>query len=292
MNPAGYLYALAAFLCIGSYMVPVRFSSSKGMAFFPLLGLGLAATILALQGPLRELGAHPFWLGVMAVSGLLWACGQIFAYLTLEEISLSKAAVFFNLNSLFNIALGILLFKEASGGRALLFILWGGGVLFAGTWWVSRVQAEPSRKENLKKGILFSLLAAFFWGIYFVPVKAIQIWGGAGSLPVLSLLAGLSLGGIVPILLVALWGRKTEWNLSNVGWGLATAFLWAAGMYCFLSANRLLGLSRAVPIVNSNALLYAGWSLFVFKELPFRQWPKVLAGTALVVAGVSLMAAG
>jgi drug/metabolite transporter (DMT)-like permease len=273
-------------------MVTVRFSSSKGMAFLPLLGLGLAVTLLALWGPLKELGAHLFWLEAVALSGFLWACGQIFAFLTLEEISLSKAAVFFNLNSLFNIALGVLLFKEASGGRALFFILLGGGVLFAGTWWVSRVQAAPSQKENLKKGILFSLLAAVFWGIYFLPIKAIQIWGGAGSLPALSLVAGLSLGGIVPIFFVGLRGRKTQWCLSNLGWGLATAFLWAAGMCCFLSANRILGLSRAVPIVNSNALLYAGWSLFVFKELPFRQWPKVLAGTALVVAGVSLMAAG
>jgi glucose uptake protein GlcU len=165
-------------------------------------------------------------------------------------------------------------------------------VVFAGTWWVSRIQASPSNKENLRKGIYLSFLAAVFWGVYFAPLKAIQTWEGAGSLPVLSLFAGLALGGIFPALLSGLWIRKTSWSPRNIACGMVTTLLWAAGTCFFLLANQLLGLSRAVPIVNSNTLMYAGWSLFVFKELPFRQWPKVLAGTVLVAAGVALMTAG
>jgi len=74
-----------------------------------------------------------------------------------------------------------------------------------------------------------------------------------------------------------------------LGWGVLTAFLWACGMICFLWAIQDIGISRAVPIVNSSTLLYAFWSLFVFKELPSHQWPKVLGSTLIVVAGAVLI---
>ena len=286
----GYLYAFGAFLTIGSYLVLARFSSSKGIAFVPLMGLGLLGLALLLIKPLVVLWAHPLWFWVLMGSGFLWGLGQTFAYLAMEEISLSKAAVLFNLNSFLNIAVGILLFKEASSGNAAVRILLGGTMLFAGAWWVSRIQAAPAKERNFRKGFLLSLGAGFFWGVYFVPIKAIQLWAGAESLPVLSLVAGLALGGILPALLSGLGKQKTQWTPANIGWGVATCLLWGLGMSFFLSANQALGLSRAVPIVNSNTLLYAGWSLFVFKEIHLRQWPRVLGGTALAIAGVTLMA--
>jgi drug/metabolite transporter (DMT)-like permease len=57
-----------------------------------------------------------------------------------------------------------------------------------------------------------------------------------------------------------------------------------------LMAIQLLGLSRAVPIINSNTLVYTAWSLFYFKELHFSQWPKVLGSALLALAGGVLMA--
>jgi hypothetical protein len=37
-------------------------------------------------------------------------------------------------------------------------------------------------------------------------------------------------------------------------------------------------------------LVYAGWSLFVFKEFHFSEWPKVLGSALLALAGGVLMA--
>jgi hypothetical protein len=51
-----------------------------------------------------------------------------------------------------------------------------------------------------------------------------------------------------------------------------------------------MGLSRAVPIINSSSLVYAAWSLFVFKELRFSEWPKVLGSALLALLGGVLMA--
>jgi glucose uptake protein GlcU len=286
----GYLYALGAFLLIGSYLVPVRFASSKGLAFLPFMAAGLLGLdFIFMNGSLKELGNHPFCFGMAVLSGALWSVGQAVANLALEEISLAKASVLFNLNTFLNIAVGILLFKEASGASSLVFLLSGGVLLFGGAWLVSKAQAGPAREGNLKKGVLYCLLASFFWGVYFIPVKALSIWEPQTHLSSLILLSGLALGGTFSGAIIAIFYHRSQWTWKNLGLGIGTAALWMAGTACFLLSINTLGLSRAVPIINTNSLMYAVWSFFVFKEIPFSQFPKVLSGTLLAIAGIVLL---
>jgi glucose uptake protein GlcU len=286
----GYFYALAAFACIGSYMVPVRFATSKGLKFMPFMGLGMVAMDLLRHSSLQALWAHPRWFWASLLSGVLWVAGQALANLALEEVSLAKGAVLFNFNSFINIAFGLLVFHEASGFRAYAYLLAGGLLLFTGAAWVSRISAAPAKEGNLKKGVGLGLLAGLFWGLYFTPIKAAQVWDPQPALSSLDALSGLALGGTLPALALFFFCRKGDWSIRNILLGGMTTFLWAVGTACFLLAIDGLGLSRAVPIVNSNGLVYAAWSLFVFKEFSFSAWPKVLGGTVIVVAGVILMA--
>jgi glucose uptake protein GlcU len=286
----GYLFAFGAFICIGSYLVPVRFSTAKGLRFVPLMGIGMLVVELTFLPYLTALWTHPLWFWGSIFSGILWAFGQGLGNMALEEISLAKAVVFFNFNSFINIASGLILFKEASGLGAYSILLAGGILLFLGAWWVARVSATPTKEGNLKKGTLLSLAAGFFWGIYFIPVKALQVWAPEPSLTFLNVLSGLLLGGAVSIVGSAMLLGTKGWNVRNLGWGLLTAVLWTVGTACFLASIQTLGLSRAVPMVNANTLVYAVWSLFVFKEFPISQGPKLLGGTLLVLGGVVLMA--
>lgn len=287
MEP-GYLYAFAAFALIGSYMVPARFASAKGMAFLPSMALGLLILDLGMIPQIRLLLEHPLWLACTVMSGLLWVTGQGLANAALEEISLAKASVFFNINSFLNIALGLAVFHEASGLKAYLLLMGGGVLLFLGAWIVAKVSAVSERERNLKKGAVLSLLAGFFWGVYFVPIQALQS-GPEGVSLGSAAISGMILGGAVPALIMGLFRGKENWTGKNMGLGLLTALLWICGTLCFLRANQSLGLSRAVPIVNSNVLVYSGWSL-LFKELPLSQWPRLLGGALVVVLGVALMA--
>lgn len=289
MEP-GYLYAFGAFLCIGSYMVPVRFATAKGHRFLPFMGLGMVVMDLLRLSSLKALWAHPLWFWGCFLAGVLWAIGQALANMSLEEVSLAKASVLFNANTFINIAFGLFLFREASGLKSYLFLLAGGGLLFLGAWWVARISAAPSKEGNLQKGILYGLLAGLFWGVYFTPTKAVQVWDPQAGLSSLDVLSGLALGGTLPALLLFFSCPKQLWTSRNIGAGAVTTLLWAAGMTFFLLANQALGLARAVPIVNASGLVYALWSLFIFKEFPLSQWPKVLGGTLLVVGGVILMA--
>jgi drug/metabolite transporter (DMT)-like permease len=283
------LYALAAVACIGSYMVPARFATAKGAAFLPFMGLGMAAVGLALFNPFQALLPHPLWLAGTLLSGVLWALGQGLANIALAEISLAKAAVLFNINSFLNIALGLVVFHEASGSRAYLLLLAGGVLLFIGAWVVSRITAPVAKEGNLRKGVWLSLLAGFCWGVYFLPVKALQTWDAGAGLSSLDVLSGMILGGALSALLSGCFHPREHWTLRNMGLGALTAVLWAAGTICFLLIIRTLGLSRAVPIVNSNILVYALWSL-AFGELHVSQWRHMLAGFLLVAAGVAFLA--
>jgi drug/metabolite transporter (DMT)-like permease len=286
----GYLYALAAFACIGSYLVPARFASVKGLAFFPWMGWGMLVLELFRFDSLKALWAHPLWFWGSFAAGILWAFGQGFGNLALQEISLAKAAVLFNCNSFINITIGLVLFKEVSGLGAILFLIAGGLLLFWGSWKVSSASAVPSKEGDLKKGIIMSLLAGFFWGVYFTPVKALQVWAPQSNLSSVDILSGLMLGGALTGLVWGHWRGKVSWSGRNFGLGIATAGLWLLGTTAFLHAIDTLGLSRAVPIINSNSLVYAGWSLFVFRELPLSQGPKVLTGTFIVIAGIVFLA--
>lgn len=286
----GYLFVFGAFLCIGSYMVPVRFASAKGLKFMPFMGLGLVVFDLLRLDSLRHLAEHPLWIGACLLAGLLWAAGQTLANLTLEEVSLAKASVLFNANSFINIGMGLVVFHEASGPKAYAFLLLGGLVLFFGAWWVARIGAVKSKEGNLKKGVLYGLLAGLFWGLYFVPVKAVQMWDPQPGLGPLDVLAGLAFGGTWPSLLLFFACSKKDWTGKNVAFGAVTAALWAGGTAFFLLSIDSLGLSRAVPIVNTSGLVYTVWSLFVFREFPMSVGPRVLVGAAIVAAGAILTA--
>jgi drug/metabolite transporter (DMT)-like permease len=286
----GYLYAFGAFLAIGSYLVPSRFARSKGLAFLPVLGAGLLVCVLPLLPWFLELARSPRWLLATFLSGLLWCAGQSLAGLALEEMSLAKAAAVFNVNTLINLAAGILLFGEAGDPSRLPGLLLGGALLFAGAVWVAWAQAVPRKERDLRKGLLLSLGAALCWGVYFLPLVALRRADPASPLTGLHTLSGLMVGGGVAALAVGFLGRwRIEWR-KDAPHGFASAVLWTVGTFCFLAAIERLGLARTVPVVNTNVLMYALWSFAVFKELPWSQAPRVLGGCLLLAVGIALLA--
>jgi glucose uptake protein GlcU len=135
-----------------------------------------------------------------------------------------------------------------------------------------------------------ALGAGLFWGAYFVPIKIAPLLDPASDLSSLTFLSGLALGGCFPGFVLWFFQRGKARDIKSFSAGFLSAALWVGGMAFFLLAIQWLGLSRAVPIVNANSLVYAGWSLLVFKEIPFSQTPKVLGGTLLALGGIILLA--
>lgn len=285
----GYIYVLGAFVLIGSYLVPVRFARAKGDAFLALMGIGLLGCLVVLGPRLMELARHPAWLAAGVFSGVLWAVAQGFANRAVSEIPFAKAVVVFNLNTFVNIAAGILLFREAATAGSAFWLAAGGTVLFIGAVLVSGAQSFASAEGDRRKGIVLSALAGLIWGVYFIPLKYVQKLAPAPELGETHLLTGLLLGGgLGAVAIGARSLRLSGWRARDLAWGVASGIAWTVGTAFFLAAIRELGLSRAVPLINMNTLMYVGWSLFVFREIPLSQAWRVLAGALVAVLGAWL----
>jgi len=288
----GYLYCFGAFLFIGSYLVPSRFSRSTGLSFLPLMGVGLLVQSVFFFPKFLELASSPLWLGATFLSGLLWCFGQCSANIALQEISLAKGSALFNVNTLINLAAGLLLFGEGTRPGSVLYIVSGGLLLFIGAVWVAWAQASPHKERDLKKGIVWSLVAACCWGVYFLPILAAQKEEPRADLTSFHTLVGLMVGGGISALAVGFFpGVRPDWK-RDLRWGALSSLLWIAGTGFFLKGIETLGLAKTVPIVNTNVLVYAAWSLFVFKELPVSQAARVLGGCLTIAIGIALLAQG
>jgi len=288
----GYLYAFGAFLCIGSYLVPARRAQSTGLSFIPLLGTGLLALSLLLTPYLIEILRSPHWAAAVTISGILWCLGQCSAGIALEQISLAKGSALFNVNTLINLAAGLLLFGEGAKSGSAPWVWSGGLLLFAGAVWVAWAQAVPEKEGNLAKGVLWSLVAAVCWGVYFLPLVALRRMEPDAPFGTFHILSGImATGGLAAVSSVFFIKRKPLWK-RDLPWGFASSVLWTLGTGCFLAGINAMGLARTVPVVNANVLMYAFWSLFVFRELPLAQAPRVLGGCAAIALGIALIAHG
>jgi glucose uptake protein GlcU len=288
----GYLYCFGAFLFIGSYLVPSRFAKSKGLGFLPLMGFGLLVGSLALYPYYLDLASSPLWLGASLLSGLLWCLGQCSANIALEEISLAKGSALFNVNTLINLTAGLVLFGEGARPGSLPYLVSGGLLLFAGAVWVAWTQPSPRKERDFKKGLVWSLVAAGCWGVYLLPILMAKKLEPNDSFTHLHTLVGLMAGGGLSALLVGCFPKvKTYWR-EDLGWGVLSSVLWVAGTGFFLGGISTLGLAKTVPIVNANVLVYAAWSLFVFKEFPVSQAFRVLGGCLAIALGIALTAQG
>jgi glucose uptake protein GlcU len=286
----GYAWALLAFFFIGHYMLPVRFSGAKGFSFFHLTGWGMVVFVLFRLDSIEAVWAHPGWFWAALISGMLWAGGQATANLALEEISVAQASVFFNFNTLLNILAGLAVFHEAKGLKSLLFLFGGSALLIAGALWVSTIASHPTKTHDLRKGVLLSFLAGSFWGIYFIPVVRVQKLDPQPLLGPLDIMSVMVLGAALVALSLPLMHKTQKMNLRDLSLGMISTTSWVLGMAGLLMSIHLLGLSRAVPIVNSSSLIAAAWSLFIFKEMPFSEWPKVLGSALVALAGGILLA--
>jgi len=153
-------------------------------------------------------------------------------------------------------------------------------------------QAAPEKEGNLGRGVFFSLLAALCWGVYFLPLVYLRRLEPDSPYGTLHTLSGLLFFGGLAALGTGLFiKKKPEWR-SDFAKGFAASALWTLGTGCFLGGIGAMGLARTVPIVNANVLMYAFWSLFVFKELPLTQSARVLGGCAAIALGIALIAQG
>ncbi|HEV2113426.1 MAG TPA: GRP family sugar transporter [Terriglobales bacterium] len=240
---------------------------------------------------------HLIVWGVLA--GCLWAVANTLTIFAIRDIGLSIAFPLWNINSLLGIFWGYLLFNELrdAGRIRWLTVLGGALLMFAGATILAVASAVQSPAEHPWRGILAALAAGVLWGTMYVPYRKAYLTGmnplsfvaffTIGEVGMMATLAVAYGGGLAP-----LWRQLIEAK-DVLFWLMLGGFVWVIGDLFQQYAAKYIGISRGIPLSNTNQLWGLLWGILVFGELHGRGaslYAQVIGGSLLMAAGAGAIA--
>ncbi len=259
----------------------------------------LPALILGTSGTFSDIRNVPHLIvwGVMA--GCLWAVGNTLTVFAVRDIGLSIAFPLWNANSLIAIVWGTLLFKELhrAGWLRWLGVIGGAVVMFVGAVLLSFVSSSHSASAHSIRGVAAALGAGLMFGSQYIPFRKAYITG----LNPLTFLTFFTFGEMTTMTVLAVglargWSpfwRELTSNRPILFWPLLGGFMWVVGDLFQNYAAKYVGISRGIPLSNTNQLWGLVWATMVFGELHGLRWnisAQVTAGSLLMAAGALAIA--
>jgi len=240
---------------------------------------------------------HLILWGVLA--GCLWAVANTLTIYAIRNIGLSIAFPLWNLNSLLGIFWGWLLFRELRGSGRLrwLAVVGGAAIMFTGAALLAVASSAQIGGASSHRGIIAALAAGGLWGTMYIPYRKAYLTG----MNPLSFVAFFTIGELGMMLALALTesgGVSGLWHqLASAKdvlfWLMLGGFVWVIGDLFQQYAAKYLGISRGIPLSNTNQLWGLLWGLFVFGELhgmAAGHYARVIGGSLLMTAGAGAIA--
>src|ERR1700675_3059614 len=240
---------------------------------------------------------HLIVWGILA--GCLWAVANTLTIFAIRDIGLSIAFPLWNINSLLGIFWGYLLFNELrdAGKLGWLTVLGGALLMFTGATLLAIASSAQSPAEHPLRGILAALGAGVLWGTMYVPYRKAYLTG----MNPLSFIAFFTIGelGMMLILAVAYGGgpdallHQLDLAKPVLFWLMLGGFVWVIGDLFQQYAAKYIGISRGIPLSNTNQLWGLLWGILVFGELQGREsslYAQVIGGSLLMAAGAGAIA--
>jgi drug/metabolite transporter (DMT)-like permease len=240
---------------------------------------------------------HLMVWGILA--GCLWAVANTLTIFAIRDIGLSIAFPLWNSNSLLGIFWGYLLFNELrdAGKVRWLTVLGGAFLMFAGATLLAVASSTQSLAEHPARGILAALAAGVLWGTMYVPYRKAYLTG----MNPLSFIAFFTIGELGMMLTLVLgYGGGPDFLIHQLElakpvlfWLMLGGFVWVIGDLFQQYAAKYIGISRGIPLSNTNQLWGLLWGILVFGELHGRSaslYVQVIGGSLLMAAGAGAIA--
>ena len=206
------------------------------------------------------------------LAGCMWAVANTLTISAIRNVGLSIAFPLWNANSLLGIFWGIVLFQELhfAGWRRWLGVLGGALCMFAGAALLAIASSHQAAPGKATLGILAALGAGVLWGTMYIPYRKAYLTG----MNPLSFITFFTLGELVTMLLLAV-GYRGAAGLRHelvsarpvLFWLMLGGFVWVIGDLFQQYATKYVGISRGVPLSNTNQLWGLVWGILVFHEL-------------------------
>lgn len=259
----------------------------------------LPALVMGTSSVRADVQRAPHLILWALLAGCLWAVANTLTIFAIRDVGLSIAFPLWNSNSLLGILWGFLFFNELrqAGWRKWAGVLGGTAVMCMG----AAVLAIASAAQRTSAGHSFSgvwaaLGAGVLWGSMYIPYRKAYLTGmnplsfvtffTFGELGMMGALA-LSTIGIAP-----LWHELVQAR-TVVFWLMLGGFIWVVGDLFQQYAAKYVGISRGIPLSNTNQLWGMLWGILVFGELHGKSqttYVEVIGGSLLMMLGVGAIA--
>jgi len=232
------------------------------------------------------------------LAGCMWAVANTLTIFAIRDIGLSIAFPLWNSNSLLGIFWGFVFFRELrqAGWRRWTGVLGGALIMCVGATLLAIASSTQAPAGHSMRGVWAALGAGILWGTMYIPYRKAYL---SGMNP-LSFVTFFTFGelGMMATLTVSYLGLTPLWHelVSARGvlfWLMVGGFIWVIGDLFQQYAAKYLGISRGIPLSNSNQLWGLLWGIFVFGELHgsgASTYMQVIGGSLLMMLGVAAIA--
>ncbi|HEX9222772.1 MAG TPA: GRP family sugar transporter [Candidatus Acidoferrales bacterium] len=303
----GILCGFAAGAWLGAAEAPTKLVSigisPMVISLIMVVGVFLArwslpALILGTSSVRADVRRTPHLVIWALLAGCLWAVANTLTIFAIRDIGLSIAFPLWNSNSLLGILWGFLFFNELrqAGWRRLAGVLGGALVMCVGAALLAVASSGRGPAAHSLNGVWAALGAGILWGTMYIPYRKAYLTGmnplsfvtffSFGELGMMTVLS-ISFLGVVPLRQELLGAR------SVIFWLMLGGFVWVIGDVFQQYAAKYVGISRGIPLSNSNQLWGLLWGIFVFGELHGRgssMYLEVIGGSLLMMLGVGAIA--
>jgi drug/metabolite transporter (DMT)-like permease len=253
------------------------------------------ALILGTSSVRADVRRAPHLIIWAILAGCLWAVANTMTIFAIRDIGLSIAFPLWNSNSLLGILWGFLFFNELrqAGWRRWLGVLGGALVMCVGAALLAIASSSQATSAHSLRGVWAALGAGVLWGTMYIPYRKAYLTGmnplsfvtffTFGELGMMSALA-VSYLGVAPLL------RELQSARDVLFWLMLGGFIWVIGDLFQQYAAKYVGISRGIPLSNTNQFWGLLWGMLVFGELHGRGhsiYAQVIGGSLLMMAGVA-----
>jgi glucose uptake protein GlcU len=277
---------------------PVVISLSMVIGVF-LARWTLPALIQGTSYIAADLRQAPHLIVWAILAGCLWAVANTLTIFAVRDVGLSIAFPLWNSNSLLGIFWGIVFFQELRGAdwRRWVGVLGGAFLMFAGATALAIASATQAQSHDALRGVAAALSAGVLWGTMYIPYRKAYLTGMSplsfvtfftvGELGMMTALALTYSGGAGP-----LWSQLSGAR-HVLFWLLAGGFVWVVGDLFQQYAVKYAGITRGIPLSNTNQLWGLMWGIFVFGELrgaSHSTLAQVIGGSLVMALGAGVIA--
>jgi drug/metabolite transporter (DMT)-like permease len=255
----------------------------------------LPALVLGTSSVRADVQRAPHLIVWALLAGCLWAVANTLTIFAIRDIGLSIAFPLWNSNSLLGIFWGFLFFNELrqAGWRRWAGVLGGALVMCVGATILAIASAGQSSSGHSMNGAWAALGAGVLWGTMYIPYRKAYLTG----MNPLSFVTFFTFGelGMMSALAFGYIGAAPVWHelmqaRNMVFWLMLGGFIWVIGDLFQQYAAKYVGISRGIPLSNTNQLWGLLWGILVFGELHGKTqatYLQVIGGSLLMMLGVA-----